>query len=337
MTAFVAVLRRLGIALATLFAIVSLSWLVASVLPGDPARLVAGPQATERDVAAIRHSQGLDRPIGARFAIFLEHLLHVGPRHPNPKTDPEHRSCAEILPHVHVDLGFSYGEQKPVTELVAARAPVSFWLAIWAFAFQIVAGTVLGLWSAARPGSRRDRVVSALVMVLATVPSFVVGLALQYVFAHRLALLPLDGLGTTPSARVLGFVLPVVTLGIYGSALFSRIVREELRSVLRSDFIRTARARGASVPRVLFVHALRAAIAPIATLAVLDLGALIGGAVVVERLFRLRGLGDLAVTAIQNRDAPLVTGTVLVASAATIAATLAADILAVWLDPTKRR
>jgi peptide/nickel transport system permease protein len=165
----------------------------------------------------------------------------------------------------------------------------------------------------------------------------VVGLALQYVFAHRLALLPLDGLGTTPSERVRGFVLPVVTLGIYGSALFSRVVREELRGMLRADFTRTARAKGASVARALVVHALRAAVAPIATLAVLDLGALIGGAVVVERLFRLRGIGSLAVTAIQNRDAPLVTGTVLVASAATLAATLAADLVGVWLDPTKRR
>ena len=336
MTRAAQVLRRLAIAFATIFVIVSMSWVVATVLPGDPARLIVGPQAPESAAAAVRHQYGLDQPLARRYVIALTRFIHLGPRL-GEVAPPEHRSCVEIAPHVHVDLGFSPLYQQPVASLIRKRAPRSLELGFLAFLFQIVVGGLIGCWSGARPSTRTDDATLGVVALLAATPTFVVGLALQYVLAHRLHLLPLDGYGQTPAAHAACLVLPTLTLGLYGSALFARVVRQEVREAMFSDFVRTARAKGASVLRVVLVHALRSALLPITTLAVLDLGALISGAVVTEKLFRIPGIGEMAVNAVLNNDAPLVIGTVIVSATAIVAATLVADVIGLLVDPRMRR
>src|SRR5262249_55066936 len=155
----------------------------------------------------------------------------------------------------------------------------------------------------------------------------VVGALLQYLLAYKLEILPLDGFGATPAEHLRCLVLPALTLGVFGSALYARLLREELAGVLGEDHVRTARAKGASRARGLVVQALRNALVPVATLAALELGTLVGGAVVTERLFRWPGVGQMAVEALLNRDAPAVFGTVLFTSAAVVAATLLVDVL----------
>ncbi len=162
-----------------------------------------------------------------------------------------------------------------------------------------------------------------------------IGPALQYVLAYKLRLLPYDGYGATAADHLRSLVLPALTLGVFGSALYARIVREELGTLLRQDFIRTARAKGA-LACALVVHALRNALLPLATLAALDLGALAGGAIVTEKLFRWPGVGSMAVEALQNRDGPLLVGTVLFSAAAIVLATVALDLAALAIDPRLR-
>jgi peptide/nickel transport system permease protein len=171
------------------------------------------------------------------------------------------------------------------------------------------------------------------VLILVSAPIFVLGVTLQYLFGHRLGWLPLDA----SKMDLASMVLPALTLGTYGAALYARLTREELSQALAADYVRTARAKGASERYALWVHALRNAMLPITTLMVLDFGALVGGAIVTEKLFRWPGLGALTVDAVVNRDAPVIFGTVMVSAAAIAVATLAIDVLALWLDPRLRR
>jgi peptide/nickel transport system permease protein len=168
-------------------------------------------------------------------------------------------------------------------------------------------------------------------------PTFVLGLLLQYLLAHKLGWLPLDGYGETAAEQLKSLILPALTLGIFGAALYARLSRDEVAHALGQDYVRTVRAKGAGEARVLLVHALRNALVPIATLMVLDLGALIGGAIVTEKLFRWPGLGSMAVDAMVNRDGPVLMGTVLLSALAIVIASLLVDVLTVIVDPRLRR
>jgi peptide/nickel transport system permease protein len=201
---------------------------------------------------------------------------------------------------------------------------------------QLSIGLAMGLAAAARRGTRLDDALMSASLVGISAPTFVLGLALQYLLAYKVRLLPYDGYGTTPLEHARCLVLPALTLGFFGAAFYARLVRDELATLLGADFVRTARAKGASKGRALVVHALRNALVPIATIAVLDLGTLVGGAVVTEKLFRWPGVGQLAVDALLNRDGALVSGTVLFSSGAIVFATLALDLTYVFLDPRLR-
>ncbi len=310
------------------------SWGLVTLLPGDPARLLVGPQASEQDVANTRRLLGLDKPRLVQLAAYASRLVHLS--HAAPRS-ADHEGCAEVLPRVHVDLGRSYLYRQPVTRLIQKKLPVSLELALAAILVQLVLGGAAGLSSAMRPRSRTDEIVVGTSLLLSTVPTFVLGLGLQYLCAYRLGILPFDGFGRTTAEHLASLILPSLTLGLYGAATFSRLVREEARDALERDHVRTAIAKGASRSRVVFVHVLRVALTPIATLAVLDLGALVGGAIVVEKIFRLPGLGEMTVNAVQNRDAPTVVGAVFISSAAVVLGTLLADLLVWALDPRARR
>lgn len=327
--------RRLGWGLVVILGVATLSFMVAQVLPGDPARMMLGPQASSADVAHVRELYGLDRPLPVQYARYWGRLVHLGPREP-VAGDKQHRSCARLIAGVHLDLGYSFYYRKPVIDLLLARAPRSIELALAAVLAQVVIGVGLGLLAAAKRGTAWDDAAVGAALVGVSAPTFLLGLVLRYVFAYRLGILPFDGVGATPGEHLRSLVMPALTLGILGSALYARLLRDELSGILAQDFVRTARAKGASPARVLLAHGLRNALVPVATIAALEIGALVGGAVVTEQLFRWPGVGLLTVEALRNRDAPVVFGTVLFASAAVVVSMLVLDFIYVILDPRLR-
>ncbi len=342
MSTLAAALRRLAWACVIVFGVTTLSWMMTALLPGDPVQAALGPQASPADVQRAREIYGFDGEAGGdaldhvgrglqSYRRYLARMVHVGGDSP----PGEHASCGGLGP-VHVDLGTSFTYRKPVVELVKKRLPASLELAAAASLVQLLLGLSLGAASAVRKGKKTDRAVVATSVVLGAAPTFVVGLLLQYTLAYRLGWAPLDGRAEPLGARLQTLVLPALTLGLYGTALFVRLVRAELSRALGEPFVKAARARGATRFSAGVRHALRNALAPIVQLGVLDAGALIGGAIVTERIFRWPGLGELAVVAVQNRDAQAIVGVTLVASTAVVISTLVADLAQLWLDPRAR-
>ena len=292
--------------------------------------MVAGAQAQPEQVALVRAQLGLDRPLWTRYGLFWKRLLHTG------GAAQKHDSCAAFGP-VHLDLGRSYMLHQPVTKLIATRVPNTLLLTGSAFLVQLLLSLCLGTWAATRiERSRSDVALVGTSALFSVVPTFVLGVGLQYVFAYRLRILPLDGAGGDGFTKAAAMILPVLTLALAGFAYGMRMVRDELRVELQRDHVRTARAKGASRLRVLLLHALRGAAVPIATLAFLDLGMLASGAAVTEAVFRWPGLGLLSVEAVLDRDGPVVMGTVLVSGAFVVTANLLADLTLRFLDPRLR-
>ena len=184
-----------------------------------------------------------------------------------------------------------------------------------------------------RRGSWIDRLLVGVSLLGISAPTFLIALLLQYVLAYELRWLPLDGFGTTLVEHARCLVLPALTLGIYGTAYYTRLVRDEMSVLMRQDWVRTARAKGLSAWRVVVRHALRNALVPVVTAVGLDFGGLMGGAIVTESVFRWPGLGDLSVKATLNRDGPVVVACVVVTSIAIVASNLVVDLICARLDP----
>ena len=323
--------RRLVWSVVVVWAVASVAFVVDQLLPGDPARMVAGAQARPADVARIRAQLGLDEPAVVQYARFWRRLVHVGPRTIDPKADPAHGTCAPLLAvgasALHLDFGKSFMKHAPVVGLVAARLPRTLVLALAGLGLQLAFGVLTGAIAACRRGTRLDRWVVGTSVLGISAPTFLIGLALQLLFARALGWLPIDGFGTTLGDHVRGLVLPALTLGIYGAAYYTRLVRDEMIMALRQDWARTARAKGLPPWRVVIVHGLRNALLPVVTAAGLDFGALMGGAVVTETVFRWPGMGELSVQALLNRDGPVILATVIVTSTAVVGANLVTDIV----------
>ena len=326
-------MRRIGWAIIVVIGVGTVSFVMARQLPGDPVRMLLGPQAAPEDVARARKIYGLDRSTAEQYFRYWRRLMHTfGGR----ADHPDHATCAKPFGKLHIDLGVSYRYRKPVVEVIAKKAPRSLELAIAALLFQALIGLGVGVAAARARGSVWDQLATGATLVGISAPIFALGLLLQYLLAHRLGWLPHDGYGTTPREQLRALVLPALTLGLYGAALYARLSREELSRALSNDYIRTARAKGAGELRILMVHALRNTLVPILTLMVLDLGALIGGAIVTEKLFRWPGMGSMAVDAMVNRDGPVIFGTVLFAAFAIVIASLLVDVVTVIVDPRLR-
>ncbi len=328
-------LRRVLWALLVVWATTTVTFFINNVLPSDPARMVAGPQARPKDVERIREQLGLNRPVLEQYGRFMRRLVHLGPSNPTAK-DPVHGTCAS-LGRVHLDLGKSYQQRRAVTTILGERLPRTVLLALAAVLIQTLLGVVTGLLAAIKRGTAVDHVTVGISLIGISAPTFIIGLALQFVLAHRLRLLPLDGFGDTVAQHLVCLILPALTLGIYGAAYYTRIVRDELITSIKQDHVRTARAKGLPMWAVWVRHALRNALIPLVTLIGLDLGALVGGAIVTETLFRWPGLGALSVSALLDRDGPVIMGTVIVSSAAIVLANLVVDLSYALLDPRVRR
>jgi len=282
--------------------------------PGDPAAIIAGDQATPDDVARIRASLGLDRPFLVRFGEWSWQILHG-------------------------DLGTSIFTNLPVTTMIGQRIQPTVSLMLVTLVLAIVVAVPLGVVAAWKAGSLIDRLVMGLAVLGFSVPVFVVGYVLAYVFALELGWLPVQGY--TPIEQGLwpwfaNLILPAVTLGLVYIALIARVTRATMLDVLSQDYVRTARAKGLAQGPVLFIHALKNAAVPIVTVIGIGIALLIGGAVVTETVFAIPGLGRLTVDAILRRDYPVIQGVVLLFSFVYVLVNLAIDLFYTLLDPRIR-
>ncbi|HEY6463775.1 MAG TPA: ABC transporter permease, partial [Polyangiaceae bacterium] len=254
------VARRLGWSLFVVWAVVSITFAVNDLLPGDPARMMAGAQASPTDVARIRSQMGLDEPVAARYGRFWRKLVHLGPSTFDRKTTPAHATCAVVLSlgsaGVHLDFGKSFQRRQAVVDLVSDRLPRTAALALAGMLVQLLVGLGTGILAAARRGSWLDRALVGSSLLGISAPTFLIALCLQFVFARRLGWLPLDGFGSTLAEHARCLVLPALTLGVYGAAYYTRLVRDEMIVLLTQDWARTARAKGASRVRIVLAHGL---------------------------------------------------------------------------------
>jgi peptide/nickel transport system permease protein len=284
------------------------------IAPGDPAAIIAGDQATPADVERIRESLGLDRPYLVRFGDWLWHILHG-------------------------DLGTSIFTNLPVSHMIAQRIEPTLSLMVLTIVFSIVIAIPLGVLAAWKHGTWIDRAVMVISVLGFSVPVFVFGYLLAYVFALTLDWLPVQGFtpiseGVWPFLQ--GLVLPTVALGLIYVALLARITRATMLDVLSQDYVRTAKAKGVGQRAVLFVHALKNAAVPIITVIGNGVALLIGGAVVTESVFAIPGLGRLTVDAILRRDYPIIQGVVLLFSVTYVLVNLIVDLLYTVFDPRIR-
>jgi peptide/nickel transport system permease protein len=306
-----AIVRRAGWMIAVVWFVVTATFVVTVAIPADPARTLLGPHATAEAIERVRAHYCLDRGAVARYGCWIARVAHG-------------------------DLGQSYRSQRAVTEIIADRVWPTAQLALAAIALQLAIGVPLGMLAATRRRRWADHGVAVLGVVGQSAPSFFVGTLLLYLFAYRWGWFPIAGYGAGGLDRLAHLVLPAMTLAAVGIAYYSRAVRSELIEVLGEDYVRTARAKGLPERTVIGRHALRNALGPLAALVGLDLGILLGGAVVVEFIFAWPGLGREVLQAILEVDLPLILGVVMVSAIAIAVANLVVDIVQLWLDPRLR-
>lgn len=284
------------------------------IAPGDPAAIIAGDQASPADVERIRASLGLDRPYLVRFGEWFFRVLQG-------------------------DLGTSIFTSLPVTQLIAQRIEPTLSLMVLTLILAVSVAVPLGVVAAWKAGTWIDRAVVAFAVFGFSVPVFVVGYLLAYVFALKLDWVPVQGY--TPISQGLwpwfqNLILPSVTLGLVYVALIARITRATMLDVLQQDYIRTARSKGVAQNSILFLHALKNAAVPIITIIGIGVALLIGGAVVTESVFAIPGLGRLTLDAILRRDYPVIQGVVLIFSFVYVLVNLAIDLIYTLVDPRIR-
>jgi len=300
---FSRLLMRGGAALGVMLGVATLVFLLLHLAPGDPVEAMLGESASGADRAALRAELGLDAPLPVQYGRYLRGLAQF-------------------------DLGHSLHTRAAVAHAIGERLPYTAALASAALGFALALALPLGLYSALRAGSSLETFTSIGAVIGMSVPSFVLGPLLMMVFAVWLGWLPVAAAGTPA-----GLVLPALTLGLALAALLARMVRAAVREVLAEEYIRAARARGLPERRVLWRHALRNAALPVLTIVGMQLGGLLGGAVITEMVFGWPGLGQLTIEAIQRRDYPLVQGCVLVVSASYVAINMLTDALYGVCDP----
>ena len=310
----VQVLRRLAVFAASLAAASVLVFGFMAVLPGDPAEIALGVTATQESVEATRASFGTDRPLVVQYADWVSGLP-VG------------------------DFGSSYVSRAEIGPQILDRVQVTLWLVLCATALALVLALPLGVLAASRHRSAAGAVVSGLSQLGIAVPSFLAGILLVTVFAVRMGVLPSGGWvppAEDPREFLRHLVLPVVALGVVQAAVLTRYVRSAVLDVLREDYVRTARAKGLGPLRALARHGFRNAAVPVVTVLALQVATLLIGAVVVERVFVIPGLGSLLLDGTANRDLLLVQGVVMVLVVAVLLVNLLVDLLYTVIDPRLR-
>lgn len=328
-------LRLIG-AIPNLIGVVVVTFLLTRALPGDPAAFFAGAAATPEAVEQIREKLGLNKSLVEQFGLYLRDLAHG-------------------------DFGQSLSTGQPVLTELVQRLPASLELTFFALLLATVIALPLGIMAATRPGSWIDHLCRLITTAGVSLPTFFTGLLLAYVFYFLLGIAPsplgrldpvfsppksltgmylidslLAGEGALFRACLAQLILPAVTMGIFVLAPLARMTRASMLGVLSSDFIRTARAKGLRPRTILFKHALRNAILPVVSIAMVQFGFLLGGSIVVESVFALNGIGLLAWNAIQRSDYPVVQAIVMIVAVVFVLLNFLADVLNVALDPRMR-
>ena len=295
--------RRLLHAIPVLFGVSLITFGLTYLLPADPARMYAGPNASIETVNSIRHQLGLDRPFYVQYLAYIWRVLQG-------------------------DLGFSYKLQLPVGAAILSRFPYTLQLTAAGIFVELLLGLPLGLISALRRGTWMDRAAMLFAFFAVAAPPFWLGLVMLYFVAFKAGLFPIGGAGTPAH-----LVLPAITAGMGGAAWYARLMRSSTLDVMRADYVRTARAKGLAERGVIWRHIMRNAIMPIVTLVGLDIPWFLSGVVLIEAVFAWPGLGKLAVDAVRNVDVPLILGTVLFTALIVVLSNIVTDVAYAFVDP----
>jgi peptide/nickel transport system permease protein len=322
MAAYIA--RRLIWVVFLLFMITLITFVIFSVLPsGDPAVLRAGRQPSPQLIESIRHQFGLDKPKPVQFINYIGDIL-------------------PFLGHNGFYFGFSYQNQTQVLPEILNRLPNTIFLTVGAVLLWLSIGIPIGMISAVKTGSWLDRLLMSVALIFISAPVYFLGLVVLYLFADDIGKFPLLP-GNSAYSQATSFwqkgealIMPWCVLAASFAAVYARFLRGNLIDTLQEDYIRTARAKGLSERRVLFRHGVRAAITPIVTLLGLDIGILLGGAILTETVFNIQGIGRYAYDAITNSDLPVIQGTVLFGAFFIVIMSLIVDILYAFIDPRVR-
>ena len=319
MSAFV--VRRLLWSVLLLLIISFITFVVFVMLPSsDPALLRAGRNPTPELVASIRETLGLDEPWYVQYAIYVKNLV------------------------LHFDFGYSYQNNVAVKDTLFDRLPATVSLAVGGAVIWLLIGVAVGIASAIKRGTILDRLTMGGALIAISAPAYWLGLVAIYLFSKDLGkVLPIfAGAGQytpitqDPLAWASALVLPWIVLATSFSAVYARFLRSNLLDVMGEDYIRTAKAKGLSERRVVLKHGVRSAVTPVVTMFGLDLGILLGGAILIEAVFNIPGIGRLAFDAIQKSDLPMVQGTVLIGALAIVTMNLIVDVVYAFLDPRVR-
>jgi peptide/nickel transport system permease protein len=307
-------LRRILVAIPLLVVVSLAMFVMIRFVPGDPATTLAGNRATPAGIAQVRVKMGLDKPIHEQYVHWLVDALHG-------------------------DLGTSLFNNQKVLTSIKDRLPPTVSLTVLAAILALVTGLAAGIISSQRPGSIVDRGVTLLTSVGLAVPTFWLGLLLIVLFTYRLHWLPPTGysrFGDGISDWAKSVAMPAIALGIPSASVVARQTRSALVDVMDRDYVRAARARGASRFGVLVHHALKNAAAPIITVFGIEVIGMVGGSVIVEAVFNVPGIGNLAITAVQRRDFPKIQGLVVITGVFIVFANLVVDLLYGWVNPRGR-
>lgn len=297
------VVKRLLQVIPTLIGVSILTFLLIHAVPGDPARMIAGPEASAEDVAMVRESLGLDQPLYVQYGKYVSNLLQG-------------------------DLGTSLRSERPVLDEIVGRFPATITLTVMSIIVMVAIGLFAGIFSATRPNSLIDNVTMMVSLFGISLPVFWLGLMLILLFSYYLNLFPSGG-----NDGFSHFILPALALGLSSSAILARLTRSSMLEVINQDFVRTARAKGVKEKLVVYKHTLKNALIPIITIIGLEFGTLLGGAVLTETVFSINGLGRFIIQSIQFRDYPSIQGSILVVAAIFVIVNLIVDLCYGLVDP----
>ncbi len=299
-------IKRILQALGVILCISAITFFVLNIVPGDPVRIMMGEMADENVVEQVRHSMGLDRPVGVQYLTWIGNMLHG-------------------------DFGTSYAQRRPVIVLLSSAVEVTATLATFAYLIALAVGLIFGVVAAVNYGKAADRILMSLAILGISAPAFWVAIILQIIFALNLKWFPLSG---TKSANA--FVLPVLALSFRYATSIARVTRTSMLDVLNQDYIRTAEAKGLKRWSVILGHGFRNALIPIITIAGTQLGDIFTGSILIESIFSLPGIGKLLLDAINARDLPLIEGGVMYVATICVIIYLVVDILYAIADPRIR-
>ncbi|TBL76463.1 nickel ABC transporter permease [Paenibacillus thalictri] len=300
------VIKRVLQMIPTLIGVSILSFIIIHSVPGDPAQLIAGADATAEQVQSVSERLGLDRPLYEQYVNYVTGLLRG-------------------------DLGISLHSERPVLEEIIMRFPNTIQLTLYSVIIMVIVGLLAGIMSATKPNSIRDNAAMMFSLFGISMPVFWFGIMLILVFSYYLQLLPSGGSGGFKY-----FILPSIVLGLSSSGVLARLTRSSILEVIHQDFIRTARAKGVKERLVVFKHTLKNALVPIITIIGLEFGTLLGGAVLTETVFSMNGLGRFIIQAIQFRDYPAVQGSILFVATIFVVVNLIVDLCYSAVDPRIR-